>query len=84
MRSFSIAINEKYFNFLWRAVHSRENELLAILSRVPEESDEAALTTNDLIYLRLCKKELEEKAKLAVFSDAVFSVEDGFIDISTL
>ncbi len=81
MKSISLAVDEHYFNLLWRSIVARENELLAKISDEPDDSDEAALFGNDLIYLRLCKKDLEEKAKAAKFADSVFLLEDKFIDL---
>ena len=84
MRSFTLDIDEKYFNFLWRSITCRENALLAKISDESEDSDEAALLANDVVYLRLCKKGLEEKAKNAVFSEGAFSLEEKFIDLTDL
>ena len=84
MRSFSLEIDEKYFNLLWRSVAVRENELLSKLSEEKEESDEAALISNDIVYLRLAKKDLQEKAEKAGFSGGAFSLDDGFVDLAEL
>lgn len=84
MKSFTIDIDEKYFNLLWRSIALRENELLAKITGQPEGSDEAALLGNDLVYLRLCKKDLEAKAKSATFSSGSFSQADEFMDLSDL
>ncbi len=82
MRSFNITIDEKYFNLLWRALSERESELELDIEN--SDSDDAALIGNDLVYLRMCKKEIEEKAKQENFSKGTFSVEDGYIDLSDL
>jgi hypothetical protein len=84
MRSFTLQIDEKYFNLLWRSVVARENELLNKLSKEDEESDEAALISNDIVYLRLTKKDLKEKAGKAGFSRGSFSLNDGFVDLADL
>lgn len=84
MRKFTLEIDEKYFNLLWRPIVARENELLDTLSQEDEDSDEAALLSNDIVYLRLCKKKLQEKAEEAAFSDGAFSLGDDYIDLSTL
>lgn len=84
MRTFTIEINEKFFNLLWRSLHARETELLRQIADKGEDSDDAALAGNDVVYLRLCKDELEEWAKAAVFSDGVFSLDEGFIDLADL
>lgn len=83
MREFNQVIDEKYFNVLWRALSERESEMAFTIEQNPD-SDEAALMSNDLVYLRLCKKELEEKAKKAGFSRSVFSLDDGYVDLSEL
>lgn len=82
MRSFTLDVDEKYFNLLWRSISCRENALLEKISDEPEDSNEAALLANDVIYLRLCKKSLEEKAKNSAFSEGAFSLEEKFIDLS--
>lgn len=84
MRSFTYEIDEKYFNLLWRSITCRENILLKKIADEPEDSDEAAMLGNDLVYLRLCKKSLEEKAKKAVFSEGSFSLKEEFIDLTDL
>jgi hypothetical protein len=84
MRSFVIEIDEKYFNFLWRSINTRESELLDSLSQEDQESDEAALISNEIVYLRLCKNDLQEKAEKAAFSNGAFSLNDGFIDLANL
>ncbi len=82
MRSFNITIDEKYFNLLWRALSERESELELDIEN--SDMDDAALIGNDLVYLRMCKKEIEEKAKQENFSKGAFSIEDGYIDLSEL
>jgi len=84
MRTFNLEVDEKYFNLLWRSINSRENEILSKISAEPEDSDEAALLGNDLVYLRLCKKALQEQAKDSTFSDGAFSLKEKFIDLSDL
>lgn len=83
MRTFSLDIDEKYFNLLWRSLSEREAELSHAIESDPD-SDESALLSNDLVYLRLCMKELREKANQSKFSEKVFSLEEGYIDISEL
>jgi len=84
MKSFDIKIDEKYFNLLWRSLTERENELEVEIRNCDPDSDDAALIGNDLVYLRLCKKDLKEKAIDENFSDGAFSLEDKYIDISEL
>lgn len=83
MREFTQVIDEKYFNLLWRALSERESELACSIDQDPD-SDESALMSNDLVYLRLCKKELEDSAKRSGFSTSVFSLDDGYMDLSEL
>jgi hypothetical protein len=75
---------ELLFNLLWRPIIARENELLDSLSQYDEASDEAALISNDIVYLRLCKKDLQDKAQKPSFSDGAFSIDDGYIDLADL
>lgn len=82
MRTFDITIDEKYFNLLWRALSERESELEINIEN--SNSDDAALIGNDLVYLRLCKKELSENAKKENFSEGVFSLEEAYVDLSEL
>lgn len=84
MRSFTMEIDEKLFNLFWRSIIARENEMLDSLSQEDEDSDGVALLSNDIVYLRLCKKELQEKANEAAFSDGAFSLDDNYIDLSKL
>lgn len=84
MRSFDITIDEKYFNLLLRSLTERENELLSNIAQEGEESDLAALISNDLVYLRLCKKDLEECAKNVTFSDNASSLVDEYIDFANM
>ncbi len=84
MRFFELKVDEKYFNLLWRALTERENELAFEIEKSEEDADEAALLGNELVYLRLCKKDLKEKAEENNFSDSVFSLENEYIDLSEL
>ena len=82
MRSFDITIDEKLFNLLWRSISEREGELEHNIEHSNE--DNAALIGNDLVYLRLCKKELKDKAESSNFTDGAFSLEEEYIDLSDL
>lgn len=82
MRSFAFEIDEKFFNLVWRSLAARERDLLSKIAQQMEDSDEAALLGNDVVYLRLCKRALEESAKNAAFSKGSFSLEEKFIDLS--
>ena len=83
MREFNQTINEKYFNMLWRALSEKESEMAFSIEQNPD-AEESALLGNELVYLRLCKNELEEKARKAYFSPSAFSIDDGFVDLSEL
>jgi len=84
MKSFDINIDEKYFNLLWRSLSERETELEASIGQVDSNADESALLGNELVYLRMCKKDLEENAREAGFSEGVFSLDDDFVDLTDL
>jgi len=79
MKSFDMNVDEKYFNLLWRSLLERESELEANIEQSDTNVDDAALMGNDLVYLRLCKKELEEKAQKANFSEGAFSLDDDYV-----
>ncbi len=83
MREFNQTIDERYFNMLWRSISERESEMAFYIESNPD-SDESALLSNELVYLRLCKKELESKAKEANFSVSAFSLNDDHVDLSDL
>ena len=83
MREFNQTIDEKYFNMLWRALSEREAEISHSIENEPE-TDESALLSNDLVYLRLCMKDLQSKAEKANFSKSVFNLDDGYLDLSEL
>jgi hypothetical protein len=84
MKSITQKIDEKYFNLLWRALSEKESKIVHNLSVLDCESDEAVLEGNELIYLRLCKKGLKEKAEKAGFSQDAFCLEEGIIDLRDL
>lgn len=84
MKSFSINIDEKYFNMLWRSLTERECELETNIEQSGIGSDEAALLGNELVYLRMCKQDLEDNARESNFSEGAFSLDDGYVDLSEL
>ena len=84
MKQFDLVVNEQLFNVLWRSLSERESELESAIQQAGEDSDEAALLGNDLVYVRLVLKQLKEQAKTHGFSEGVFSVEDDYIDLSKL
>lgn len=83
MREFTQVIDEKLFNVLWRALSERESEMAHAIEQEPD-SDESALMSNDLVYLRLSMNDLKKKATEAGFSPSAFSLDDGYIDLADL
>jgi hypothetical protein len=83
MRDLTLTLNDAAFRLVWRALHDREEELLRIAEHGDSDSDEAALASNDLVYLRMWRKNLEEKAR-AVFRDEAFTTSDETIDLSEM
>lgn len=84
MRSFVLEIDEKIINLLWRSLAAREKELLSMSSLDNDQSDEAAIIGNDIVYLRLVKKDLREQAEKAGFSRGAFSLDENFVDLADL
>ena len=84
MKSFDMNVDEKYFNLLWRSLSERESELEVNIEGSDVNADNSALMGNDLVYLRMCKQELEENAQKANFSEGVFSLDDDYVDLADL
>ena len=85
MRKFTLEVDEKSFNLLWHSLCAREDDLLAIIKEhEDDESEIGPMASNDLVYLRLYKKELKEQAEKAVFGENVFNISDEIIDLSKL
>ncbi len=83
MREFNQTIDEKYFNMLWRTLSEREAEISHTIENEPD-TDESTLLSNDLVYLRLCMKDLRNKAEKANFSKSAFNLDSGYLDLSEL
>ncbi|MFT3867424.1 MAG: hypothetical protein QM715_02890 [Nibricoccus sp.] len=83
MKHVQLKLDEKTFNLLWRSLHDRETVLLEAIANEPKDSDEAALVSNDLVYLRLYKAELEKTGQQAKFPSSAFSLDDGTIDLKS-
>jgi len=83
MRELTLTLNDGAFRLIWHALRDREEKLLRITERGDSASDEAALAGNDLVYLRMWRKNLEEKAR-AVFRDEAFDISDETIDLSKI
>ncbi|WHI45680.1 hypothetical protein [Microbulbifer sp. VAAF005] len=75
MRTLKLEIDRSTFSLLWTSLHTRENELLNRINEFGEDSDEAADAANDVIALRLYKKELKAQAE-EVFDENAFIVSD--------
>jgi len=83
MRDLPLTLNDTAFRLVWRALHDREEKLLRIVKQEDSGSDGAALAGNDLVYLRMWRKGLEEKAR-SVFGEEVFALSDETIDLSEI
>lgn len=84
MRKFKLEIDETTFNLLWRSLCDREEKLLKVIEGNDEESDEALVANNDIIYLRATKNALKQYAKEAGFRDEAFETSEEIIDLSKL
>ena len=67
MKFFELKVDEKYFNLLWRVLTERENELEFEIEKSEEDTDEAALLGNELVYLRLVRKLLRRRQQKIIF-----------------
>jgi hypothetical protein len=86
MRSFHLKVDERYFNMLWRSLLAREKELMEIVAEHEddEDSDEAIMAANDVVYVRMSKKSIEKLAREAGFPESAFSVDDTIVDLREL
>jgi hypothetical protein len=74
-RELQLNLKAKHFSLIWMALHDREEKLLKIIEENGEDSDEAALAGNDIIFLRLYRKELKQRAE-TVFNSNVFDLSE--------
>ena len=74
-RRIDITFTESNFSMLWNALHDREKRLLRVIERYGEDSDEAVVAANDLVYLRLMMDGLRDKVE-GVFFPNVFALDD--------
>ena len=81
MKHVQIKLDEKAFNLLWRSLHDRETAMLETIKNEPTDSDRAVLFSNDVVYLRLYKADLERVARDANMPDSVYSLADDIIDL---
>lgn len=75
MRILELKIDRSTFNLLWKSLHAREEALLRRVKEFGEDSDEGSDALNDIIALRLYRKELREEAE-PVFDANAFITED--------
>lgn len=75
MRVLELKIDRSTFNLLWKSLHAREDALLRRVEEYGEDSDEGADALNDIMALRLYRKELREAAE-PVFDTNAFLTDD--------
>lgn len=63
MRELELKVDRSTFSLLWMSLHARENELLNRVEQFGEDSDEGADALNDIVALRLYKRELKGLAE---------------------
>ena len=84
MRELTIQLGETAFNVIWRSLHDREQKLQASIDNHDEESDEAIVANNDIIYLRTLKESLQQQAEAANFQPDSFELSEATIDLLSL
>jgi len=84
MRSVDIHLSETAFNVFWRALHDREQKLQNIIDSHDEESDEAVVANNDIIYLRATIKSFEQQGRQAGLRDESFELSEEILDLSQM
>lgn len=80
MKNLEVSFDERGFNLVWRALHDRERKLLTMIEQAGEESDDAALLANDVVYLRLYMDDLKRQA-VDVLGSGAFSLDEGWVDL---
>jgi hypothetical protein len=75
MKELELRLKRDQFRLVWVSLHSREKELLALVDKYGEDSDEGSDALNDLAYLRLYRNSLKEKA-VPIFHENVFILDD--------
>lgn len=83
-RKINIALSESEFNVFWRALHDREKTLQLTIDAHSEESEQAVVANNDIIYLRAVKASFEKKGKDAGFRARCFDLSDEILDLSKM
>lgn len=84
MENLKLTIDQSTFNLIWRSLHAREKELLNIVEKYGDDSDEGSDALNDTVALRLYKEELKEQAQKVFDDENAFILEDIQIDVGTL
>jgi len=84
MKEVKINLSEAAFNVYWRSLCDREHKLLNIIESNDEESDEAIVANNDVIYLRAVKQSLEKQGREAGFRNEAFETSQDILDLSKM
>lgn len=84
MRVVNINIDETAFNVFWRSLCEREKKLLHIIQSNDEESDEAVVANNDIIYLRAVMESFKKQGEEAGFRAEAFETSDEILDLSKM
>lgn len=82
--SVDVKLDASAFNVYWRALHDREQKLQAIIDGHDEESDEAIVANNDIIYLRAVRDSLFKAGKAAGLRDECFELSEEILDLSAI
>lgn len=84
MESLNLPLDQSAFNLIWRSLHARDKELLGIVEKFGDDSDEGADALNDIVALRLYIDELKEQAEKVFSSKNAFILEDIPLEVSTM
>ena len=76
MQELELKVDRSSFNLLWKSLYAREDALLKTVEQYGEDSDEGADALNDIVALRLYRKELQEQAE-KIFDANAFIVSDA-------
>ncbi len=75
MQELNTTLDSNSFNLIWKSLHAHESNLLKIVEKHGEDSDQGADALNDLAYLRLYKIGLKEQAE-KIFHENSFIIEN--------
>jgi len=84
VRSLSVTLSDSSFNVIWRSLHDREQKLQNIIDEHDEESDEAVVANNDIVYLRTVRDSLRKQAKDAGLADSSFELSEAILDLGSM